>query len=174
MLHFEIVSWAAPPIPLIDNPTWKAPPRENEPKLAPRETNPNSAARLESVGASHAVDAIDSIRRRSYAEIVSNERAEVESKRGTSRDVVAVMNEVGSWLVEERLCLIEEVWENISATSKAIVLSEAHEQDLQRRLDAYRDDPKAGSPWEEVEARPRGNGRWTCPRSSIRGRVRRG
>jgi putative addiction module component (TIGR02574 family) len=27
---------------------------------------------------------------------------------------------------------------------------------LQRRLDAYRDDPKAGSPWEEVKARLQG------------------
>jgi len=70
-------------------------------------------------------------------------------------DVATVMKEVGSWPVEERLRLIEEVWGSLSGHE--MDLSESHKQDLQRRLDAYRDDPKAGSSWEEVEARLRGN-----------------
>lgn len=71
-------------------------------------------------------------------------------------DVTTVMKEVGNWPVEERLRLIEEVWESLSDRPEATVLSEARQQDLQRRMDAYRDDPKAGSPWEESEARLRG------------------
>lgn len=71
-------------------------------------------------------------------------------------DVSTVMKEVDNWSVEERLRLIEEVWDSLSARPQEIVLSEAQKQDLQRRLDAYRDNPKAGSPWEEVEARLRG------------------
>jgi putative addiction module component (TIGR02574 family) len=74
-------------------------------------------------------------------------------------DVTAVMNEVGTWPIEERLRLVEEVWESIEAAGATTVLSEAHRQDLQRRLDAYRDDPKAGSSWEDVEARLRGDRR---------------
>jgi putative addiction module component (TIGR02574 family) len=72
-------------------------------------------------------------------------------------DVTEVMEEVGNWPVEERLRLIEEVWDSLSKLPEEIVLSEAHEQDLQRRLDAYRENPKTGSPWEEVEARLRAN-----------------
>lgn len=74
-------------------------------------------------------------------------------------DLKTVINEVGSWPVEDRLRLIEEVWDSISATPEAATLSEAQRQDLQRRLYVYRDNPKAGSPWEEVEVRLRGNGR---------------
>lgn len=74
-------------------------------------------------------------------------------------DVAAIMREVGNWPAEDRLRLIEEVWESLADHPEEITLSEAHKQDLQRRLDAYRDNPKSGSPWEEVEARLRGAGR---------------
>lgn len=74
-------------------------------------------------------------------------------------DLTAVMNEVGTWPIEERLRLVAEVWESIEAAGMTTILREAHRQDLQRRLDAYRDDPKAGSPWEVVEARLRRNKR---------------
>lgn len=74
-------------------------------------------------------------------------------------DVTTIMKAVGNWPVEDRLQLIEEVWDSLSGRPEDVTLSEAHLQDLSRRLDAYRDDPKAGSPWEEVEARLRGKGR---------------
>ena len=74
-------------------------------------------------------------------------------------DLTTVMNEVGNWPVEDRLRLIEEVWDSLSDRAGGNILSEAHKQDLQRRLDAYRDNPKAGSPWDEVSARLRGKTR---------------
>ena len=55
----------------------------------------------------------------------------------------------------ERILLVEELWDSIAAASEADPLTAAHKQDLQRRVDAYRDHPKAGSPWEEVKARLR-------------------
>jgi putative addiction module component (TIGR02574 family) len=58
--------------------------------------------------------------------------------------------------VDERIALAEELWESIPSTTRAIELNESHCQDLRRRLDVYRDDPQAGSPWEEVMARLRG------------------
>jgi putative addiction module component (TIGR02574 family) len=67
-----------------------------------------------------------------------------------------VIDEVGSWPVEDRLRLIEEVWDSIAAAPEAVVLTETQKQDLERRLDLYRDNPKAGSPWEEVKARLQG------------------
>ncbi len=70
-------------------------------------------------------------------------------------DLQAVLTEVETWPAEERLRLIEEVWEGLDAAPEAAALTENQKRDLQRRLDAYRDDPKAGSPWEEVKARLR-------------------
>jgi putative addiction module component (TIGR02574 family) len=55
--------------------------------------------------------------------------------------------------VAERILLVEELWDSIAATPGAVALSEAHERDLQRRLDACRDNPKASAPWQEVIAR---------------------
>jgi putative addiction module component (TIGR02574 family) len=58
--------------------------------------------------------------------------------------------------IADRLQLIEELWQSIEAKPEAVPITEAQKQDLQRRLDAHRDNPKAGSPWEEVKARLRG------------------
>lgn len=57
----------------------------------------------------------------------------------------------------EHILLVEELWDSIAASPEAEVLADVHKQDLQRRLDAYRDNPKAGSSWEEVKTRLRGD-----------------
>ena len=57
----------------------------------------------------------------------------------------------------ERILLVEELGDSIAAHPEVFTLSEPHGHDLRRRLDAYRDDPKAGSPWEEVRARLMGS-----------------
>lgn len=74
-------------------------------------------------------------------------------------DLQTVLTAVESWPAEDRLRLIEEVWESLEADPKASALTEAQKEDLQRRLDAYRDNPRAGSPWEEVKARIQGGKR---------------
>jgi putative addiction module component (TIGR02574 family) len=74
-------------------------------------------------------------------------------------DLRSVLTEVESWPAEERLRLIAEVWEGLEAEPDSASLGEAQERDLERRLEAHRDSPKAGSPWDEVKARLRGRGR---------------
>ncbi|QDV34463.1 addiction module protein [Tautonia plasticadhaerens] len=73
-------------------------------------------------------------------------------------DLRTVLSAVESWSAEDRLRLIEEVWESLEADPQGTTLTESQTQDLQRRLDAYRDDPKAGSPWREVKDRLRRSG----------------
>jgi putative addiction module component (TIGR02574 family) len=58
--------------------------------------------------------------------------------------------------VAERILLVEEIWDSIAAEEEELPLSEAQRQDLERRLADYRANPKAGSTWEEVKARLRG------------------
>ena len=55
--------------------------------------------------------------------------------------------------VAERILLVEELWDSITPSPDEVSLSESHRHDLQARLDAYRDDPRAGAPWQEVRAR---------------------
>ena len=58
--------------------------------------------------------------------------------------------------VAERIQLVEDLWDSIAAVPEALPLSDAQREELDRRLDAYRRDPSAGSPWEEVQRRIRG------------------
>jgi putative addiction module component (TIGR02574 family) len=49
---------------------------------------------------------------------------------------------------EERLQLIEDIWDTLDPNDFEI--PEAHREELDRRLAAADADPSAGSPWEEV------------------------
>jgi len=74
-------------------------------------------------------------------------------------DLQTVLAAVESWPAEDRLELIERVWDGLASTSGVSDLTETQKLDLQQRLDAYRDNPKAGSSWEEVKTRLQGNAR---------------
>lgn len=55
--------------------------------------------------------------------------------------------------VEERLQLLDEIWESLDAERVRPQLTKAQQADLERRLIDYETDPGAGSPWPEVRAR---------------------
>jgi putative addiction module component (TIGR02574 family) len=54
--------------------------------------------------------------------------------------------------VDERLALIEAIWDSIVAHPDQIPLTEAQKQELDRRLAAHRADPSKVTPWEVVKA----------------------
>ncbi len=56
----------------------------------------------------------------------------------------------------ERILLVEEIWDSIAAEAEQLPLTEAQKQDLERRLASYEANPEAGSSWEQVKARLRG------------------
>jgi putative addiction module component (TIGR02574 family) len=58
--------------------------------------------------------------------------------------------------VAQRILLVEEIWDSILDEDGETPLTDAQKQDLQRRVAAYEANPKAGSSWEEVKARLRG------------------
>ena len=55
--------------------------------------------------------------------------------------------------VAQRILLVEEIWDSIAAEAEQAPLSEAQQEDLQRRLESYAENPKSGSSWEDVKAR---------------------
>ena len=61
--------------------------------------------------------------------------------------------------VEERLQLLEELWETLSATPEAISLTGAQREELDRRLDELDRDGPVGLPWEDVLDRIRNRAR---------------
>jgi putative addiction module component (TIGR02574 family) len=55
--------------------------------------------------------------------------------------------------VEERLKLVEALWESVAECPEALELTAAQKQELDRRLAAYEHDPAAGVPWAELKQR---------------------
>ena len=63
--------------------------------------------------------------------------------------------DIASLSAEERLRLLEELWDSLSATPEAIPLTNAQHEELDRRLDELDRDGPVGIPWEEVLSRIR-------------------
>ena len=56
--------------------------------------------------------------------------------------------------VSERIQLVEDIWDSIAEGPEPAPLTEAQRQELDRRLEAHRENPTSGATWTEVK-------RWT-------------
>ena len=57
---------------------------------------------------------------------------------------------------EDRLQLLEQLWESLSSSPEAVPLTNAQREELDRRLDELDRDGPEGIPWEDVLQRIRG------------------
>ena len=57
--------------------------------------------------------------------------------------------------IEERVQLVDAIWDSISAVPEALPLTQWQRDELDRRLAEFEADPEAGSTLEEVFARIR-------------------
>ena len=62
------------------------------------------------------------------------------------------LSEVLKLPVQERLKLVESIWDSIAEFPEALELTEAQKNELDLRLDAHGADPSAGIPWSELKA----------------------
>ncbi len=63
--------------------------------------------------------------------------------------------DIANLSIEERLRLLDELWESLSRTAEAIPLTSAQRTELDRRLDEVEREGPAGIPWEDVLRRIR-------------------
>ena len=61
--------------------------------------------------------------------------------------------------VPERIQLVEEIWDTIASVPEPIALTPAQREELDRRLEDYRQNQTTGSPWDEVRERILNRGR---------------
>ena len=54
--------------------------------------------------------------------------------------------------LEERLALVEEIWDSIAADSNAVPLTESQRTELQKRMEEDDANPGDTVPWEQVKA----------------------
>ena len=57
--------------------------------------------------------------------------------------------------ISERLALVEEIWDSISADPSSVPVSDVQVAEARRRLRAHDADPTTAVPWQEAEARLR-------------------
>ena len=55
--------------------------------------------------------------------------------------------------VAGRIQLVEDLWDTIAADAADVVLSAAHLEELDRRLDGFEDSPEKGVAWSTPKAR---------------------
>jgi len=66
------------------------------------------------------------------------------------------MSDILALSIEERLRLMEEIWETIADSPDVVPLTDEQRRELDRRLEAYRRDPNTGYSWSQVEREIKG------------------
>jgi putative addiction module component (TIGR02574 family) len=69
--------------------------------------------------------------------------------------MAASIKELGidQFSVEDRLALLEEIWNSLADEMERAPLTEAQRNELERRLVAHKASPGDAIPWEEVKAK---------------------
>ena len=63
-----------------------------------------------------------------------------------------VLTEVDSWPVEDRIWLVQEIWDRLADQGHELELSDTMKAEIDGRLAAHAANPEAAIPWEQVEA----------------------
>lgn len=65
-------------------------------------------------------------------------------------DLTATLNQITALSIEDRIHLVQAIWDSINAESEQLELTETQRQELARRLEDHEANPSAVIPWEEV------------------------
>jgi len=52
--------------------------------------------------------------------------------------------------IPERIQLVGDIWDTIAAEAESVELTEEEKKIIDKRLEAYHQNPDSGSPWEDV------------------------
>lgn len=67
-------------------------------------------------------------------------------------DIAATIAEIETLSVEDRLRIVEAIWDSIAAEPENLLLTEAQRQVLERRIAEDDENPDDVVPWDEVKA----------------------
>jgi len=62
-------------------------------------------------------------------------------------------SEIAEIPIQQRIQLVEDIWDSIAEMPEAVEIPEWHKQELEKRLEAYHANPNEGSPWQDVRKR---------------------
>lgn len=67
------------------------------------------------------------------------------------------MSDILRLSLDERLQLVEDLWDSIAAIPESVPLTDAQREELDHRLENFHKNPESGSPWIDVKRRILGN-----------------
>jgi putative addiction module component (TIGR02574 family) len=67
-------------------------------------------------------------------------------------DITATLNEIAALSIEERIHLVQAIWDSIAAEQAYPDLTEPQKQELDYRIDDYETNPDNVLTWEEIKA----------------------
>ncbi len=70
-------------------------------------------------------------------------------------DMTATLNQIAAWPIDERLELVQQVWNHIADSDWQPSLSEEQQRELDRRLSALEANPDDVITWDEIESHVR-------------------
>jgi putative addiction module component (TIGR02574 family) len=65
------------------------------------------------------------------------------------------LSEILQLTIAERIQLAEDIWDSVAAFPEALPLTDAQKEELDRRLQAYAENPSEGISWDELKDRLR-------------------
>ena len=65
----------------------------------------------------------------------------------------AILTEVNTLSVSERILLVEDLWDSIAAQAGQLSITDGQKVELDRRMANIEANPNAGSSWTDVRAR---------------------
>ncbi|HEY0765629.1 MAG TPA: addiction module protein [Pyrinomonadaceae bacterium] len=54
--------------------------------------------------------------------------------------------------VDERIALVEEIWDSIAEDNGCFELTEAQKQELDLRIQSFQQNPQVGRSWEDIKS----------------------
>jgi len=61
-------------------------------------------------------------------------------------------NQAKSLSIQDRIRLVEEIWDTIVEENESFELTDAQKRELDRRLELSKQDPSRGRTWDEIKA----------------------
>ena len=67
-------------------------------------------------------------------------------------DIAAILNEITALSIEDRILLVQAIWDSIAAEQVYPDLTEAQKHELDRRIESHDHDPDSVLTWKEIKA----------------------
>ncbi|HAZ43300.1 MAG TPA: hypothetical protein DDW76_29540 [Cyanobacteria bacterium UBA11369] len=67
-------------------------------------------------------------------------------------DITATLNEIATLSIEDRIRLVQAIWDSIAAEQAYPALTEQQKRELDNRIDDYEMNPDNVLTWEEIKA----------------------